>query len=131
MFPQVYLINILRNVRYAIPVERANFPNQWKRKNPSAMNDQSTRSAGYGSGQQRGGDCTSQGAGQLSATPQQDYGTAQGYGGGGGGGCKVNVTPAHKEGCGLPIKGGNTMGACISKGGPTPKGTISIGGAPA
>ena len=31
-WPQSYLIDILRNVRYAIPVERANFPEEWKRK---------------------------------------------------------------------------------------------------
>ena len=32
VYPQSFLINILRNVRYAIPVERANFPEDWKRK---------------------------------------------------------------------------------------------------
>ena len=32
MWPQSFLIDILRNVRYAIPVERANFPEDWKRK---------------------------------------------------------------------------------------------------
>jgi hypothetical protein len=28
-FPQSYLINILNNVRYAVPVKRASFPNEW------------------------------------------------------------------------------------------------------
>jgi hypothetical protein len=31
VFPQSFLIDILRNVHYAIPVERANFPDEWKR----------------------------------------------------------------------------------------------------
>ncbi len=32
VYPQSFLINILCNVRYAIPVEGANFPEEWKRK---------------------------------------------------------------------------------------------------
>jgi hypothetical protein len=32
VFPQSFLIDILRNVHYAIPVERANFPDKWKQK---------------------------------------------------------------------------------------------------
>jgi hypothetical protein len=32
VFPQSFLIDILRNFRYAIPVEQANFPDEWKRK---------------------------------------------------------------------------------------------------
>jgi hypothetical protein len=31
-FPQSFLLDILRNVRYATPVKRANFPNKWVRK---------------------------------------------------------------------------------------------------
>jgi hypothetical protein len=30
VWPQSFLINILCNVRYATPVERANFPEEWK-----------------------------------------------------------------------------------------------------
>ncbi len=71
------------NIRYAIPVERANFPNEWKQKNPPATSNPSTHSAGYGAGQQRGGDCTSQGAGHLVATLQRNYGMAQRFGDGG------------------------------------------------
>ncbi len=39
VFPQSFLIDILRNVRYAIPVECANFPDKWKRKVSIATND--------------------------------------------------------------------------------------------
>ena len=46
------------------------------------MSDPGTKGAGYGSGQQRGGDRSSQGTGQVSTTPRWDYGQAQGYGGG-------------------------------------------------
>jgi hypothetical protein len=31
-FPQSYLINILNNIRYAVPVERASFPDKWRRR---------------------------------------------------------------------------------------------------
>ena len=68
-FPQSYLLDILRNVRYAIPVERANFSNEWKWKNPPSTSNQGAKSAGYDPGQQRGGDRT---------TPRRIYGQAQG-----------------------------------------------------
>jgi hypothetical protein len=29
-FPQLYLINILNNIRYAVPVEQASFPDEWR-----------------------------------------------------------------------------------------------------
>jgi hypothetical protein len=31
-FPQLYLIDILNNVRYAVPVKRASFPDKWRRQ---------------------------------------------------------------------------------------------------
>jgi hypothetical protein len=31
-FPQSYLIDILNNVRYAVPVKRASFPDKWQRR---------------------------------------------------------------------------------------------------
>ncbi len=31
-FPQSYLIDILNNIRYAVPVERASFPDKWRRR---------------------------------------------------------------------------------------------------
>jgi hypothetical protein len=39
VFPQSFLIDILRNVHYAIPVEHANFPDEWKRKVHIATDD--------------------------------------------------------------------------------------------
>ena len=44
-FPQSYLIDILNNVRYAIPVERASFPDEWRRKD-RPKEDQSSRPPG-------------------------------------------------------------------------------------
>ena len=44
-FPQSYLIDILNNVRYAIPVEQASFPDEWRCKD-RPKEDQSTRNPG-------------------------------------------------------------------------------------
>jgi hypothetical protein len=32
VFPQLYIIDISRNIRYATPVEQVNFPEEWKRR---------------------------------------------------------------------------------------------------
>jgi hypothetical protein len=50
IWPQSYLIDILRNVRYAIPVERANFPEEWKRKVRTTTDDHRGSAAGGRSG---------------------------------------------------------------------------------
>jgi hypothetical protein len=85
VFLQSFLIDILRNVRYAIPVECANFPEEWKQKARTATDDQGERTSGGGSGPLRGTNRpTSQGTGQAMITPRQDFGTSQGYGGRGG-----------------------------------------------
>ena len=40
-FPQSFLVNILKNVRYGTMVERANFPEEWvSRKKPSGQGEQ-------------------------------------------------------------------------------------------
>ncbi len=70
-FPQSYLIK--RNVRYAIPVERANFLSKWKQKNPPSTSNPGAKGVGYGSGQQRGGDRSLQGMGQAATTPRRNY----------------------------------------------------------
>jgi hypothetical protein len=84
VWPQSYLIDILRNVRYAIPVERANFPEEWKRK---------IRAAGLEQGGQMGGNVASPSKGRermlpsgstTNASMQRNYGQHQGYGPGGG-----------------------------------------------
>ena len=51
-FPQSYLIDILNNVRYAIPVKRASFPDEWRRKD-RPKKDQSSRTPGGQGGGQR------------------------------------------------------------------------------
>ncbi len=85
VFPQSFLTDILRNVHYAIPVKRANFPEEWKRKARTATDDQGECTSGGGSSPLRGTNCpTSQGTGQGMITPRWDFGTPQGYGGGGG-----------------------------------------------
>ena len=69
-FPQSYLIDILNNVRYAIPVEWASFPDEWRRKDrPSPREDQNSRSPG------------GQGGG-LRDTPTHRGGYGRGDGGG-------------------------------------------------
>jgi hypothetical protein len=84
VWPQSYLVDILRTVRYAIPVERANFPEEWKRK---------IRAAGLEQGGQMGGNVASPPKGRkrmltsgstTNAPMQRDYGQHQGYGDGGG-----------------------------------------------
>jgi hypothetical protein len=77
VFPQSYLINILCNVCYTIPVECTNLPGEWKWKDQQAPNKQGGRNAGGGSGQHRGRNRTSQSAGQAITTPRRDFGTAQ------------------------------------------------------
>jgi hypothetical protein len=84
VWPQSYLIDILRNVRYALPVERANFPEEWKHK---------IRASGPEQGGQMGGNLTSPPKGQdrmllngssTNASLQRKHGQHQGYGAGGG-----------------------------------------------
>ena len=109
MFPQSYLLDILRNVRYAISVERAKFTNEWKQKNPPSTSDPGAKGGSYGSGQQRVGNRSLQGMGQAVTTPRRNYGQAQGYGVGA---SRVNMDQAHHkgDGGGTPLKGGSTKG---------------------
>jgi hypothetical protein len=50
-FPQSYLIDILINVRYATPVERASFPDEWRCKDRTKEDQSSKPSGGQGGGQ--------------------------------------------------------------------------------
>jgi hypothetical protein len=50
IWPQSYLINILRNVRYAFPVECANFPEEWKSKVHTTTDNHGGSAAGGRSG---------------------------------------------------------------------------------
>ena len=73
-FPQLYLINILNNVWYAVPVKRANFPGKWHCKD-RPKEDQSRKTIG------------GQGGGQnTNDTPS----TRGGYGQAGGGNNRQN-----------------------------------------
>jgi hypothetical protein len=49
-FPQSYLIDILNNVRYVIPVERASFSNKWCRKDRPKEDQTSRTPGGQGGG---------------------------------------------------------------------------------
>ena len=54
VFPQSYLVDIIKNVRYGIPVERANFPSEWlsqKRTTPNDQGQSSSRIQGTGTQQ--------------------------------------------------------------------------------
>ena len=50
-FPQLYLIDILNNVWYAVPVERASFPDEWRCKD-HLKEDQRGKSIGGQGGRQ-------------------------------------------------------------------------------
>jgi hypothetical protein len=52
MFPQSHLIDILQNVCYATLVNRANFPEEWKRKVKNPQDKHRGRHTGGGGGGQ-------------------------------------------------------------------------------
>jgi hypothetical protein len=72
-WPQSYLIDILRNVCYAIPVKCANFPEEWKRKIHVTMEDHGGQTAGSMLSPPKGQDSMDQGAGPINITTQRDY----------------------------------------------------------
>jgi hypothetical protein len=48
VFPQLYLMYILRNIRYTMPVEQANLPDEWVPKAKPPQGDQGGRSRPQG-----------------------------------------------------------------------------------
>ena len=94
VFPQSYLVDIVRNVRYGIPVERANFPSEWLSQKRTFSQDQgqsSTRTQGTGTQGTRGTERNTQrssGRGNEQQYSGGQYVGQQGYqqGGGFGGG---------------------------------------------
>jgi hypothetical protein len=63
VFPQSYLVDIIKNVRYGIPVERANFPNEWlsqKKTLPQDQGQSSARTQGTGTQGTRGSELQTQ-----------------------------------------------------------------------
>ena len=82
VFPQSFLLDIIRNVRYGILVERANFPNEWlsqRKPNPQEQGQQNSRTQGSGNPGTRGNDRQTQRA--PGRGYDQQYGGGQ-YGGG-------------------------------------------------
>ncbi len=85
VYPQSFLVYILRNVHYAITVERANFPDEWKRKVCPTTDDGGGTNTGGGALQMRGRERPlPQGMAQGPNTQRRDLGHTQGYTGGGG-----------------------------------------------
>jgi hypothetical protein len=73
------LINILRNVRYAIKGEHTNFLEGWKWKVRSTTDDHGGYAAETRSSQPKGSDRAAQGTSQTNTTPQLDYGPPHRY----------------------------------------------------
>jgi hypothetical protein len=78
VFPQSYLVDIIKNVRYGIPVERANFPSEWLSQKKAILNDQGqSASRTQGTGSQQGSRGPER---QVNCPPGRGY--EQPYGGG-------------------------------------------------
>jgi hypothetical protein len=83
-FPQSYLTDILINVWYAVPIEQASFPNEW-RCTDHTREDQSDKTLGGQGGGQRTSDTPSAkgGYGQaVGGTNRQNNYEQGGFGGG-------------------------------------------------
>ena len=76
-WPQSYLIDILRNIGYVIPVERANFPEEWKRKTRGMVPEQTNSTGGMMVGGIKGQDRMNPMATNISNPPQRKYGHQQ------------------------------------------------------
>ena len=130
-WPQSFLVDILRNVRYAIPVERANFPEEWKRKVRIAADD---NKGGGGPGGRatptRGRDQSGvmQGAVQGAIGQRRDHGNPQTVTGSGG-----QMTYGHGQQSGWwapPFPGAGYPGAPYSAYPHTQQGQQHGGGQP-
>jgi hypothetical protein len=75
VFPQSFLVDIIKNVRYSIPVEQGNFPKEWLSQSKATRQEIGQRTLGSGTtagrgsdkqvGQQYGGQGNYQGTGTL------------------------------------------------------------------
>jgi hypothetical protein len=85
-FPQLYLIDILNNVWYAVPVERASFPDKWQHRDRVKDNKGQGRTSGVQGGRERTGNNSlprgGYGDGAGGANRQNNYGQG-GFGGAG------------------------------------------------
>jgi hypothetical protein len=115
MYPQSFLIDILRNVRYAIPVERANVPEELKRKVRPTTDDGGGGITGGGPAPSQGRERQlPQGTAQGTSVQRRDYGQTKGYTGSGG---QPTYGHGHYGGWWPPYPGGGYQGA------PYPQGT--------
>jgi hypothetical protein len=87
LFPQSYLIGILNNDWYAVPIERASFPNKWQRRK-RVQDDQGSKTPGGQGGKQHTGDTppgkggysdVGGGANQPNPYGQGSFGGGQGF----------------------------------------------------
>jgi hypothetical protein len=72
-WPQSYLIDILRNIRYVIPVECANFPEDWKRKPRGTVPDQTNPAGGIVASRIKVRDRMNPTSTNTSNSPQREY----------------------------------------------------------
>ncbi len=108
VYPQSFLIDILWNVRYAIPVKRANFPDEWKQKVHPTADDGGGVIAGGGSAPAQGCERPSpQGTAQGPSAQRCNFGQTQGYTGGGG---HAQHGPGQHGGWWPPYQGGGYQG---------------------
>jgi hypothetical protein len=94
-FPQLYLIDILNNVRYGVPVERASFPDEWRRRKRVKDNKTHGRTTGGTGGRDRATEQsplpgTLHGGGAKGASRLPPYGQGA-FGGAGPGGTHYGV----------------------------------------
>jgi hypothetical protein len=110
-WPQSFLVDILRNVRYAIPVERANFPEEWKRKaRISADDNKGGGGPGAGSTPASGRDQNigPQGSMQGMGGKRCDHGNPQAFTGSGG---QATYGQGQQSGWWAPFPSGGYPGA--------------------
>ncbi len=114
MYLQSFLIEILQNLRYAIPVERAYFPDEWKQKVRPTADDGGGVIARGGSAPARGCERPSpQGTAQGPSAQLRNFGQTQGYTGGGG---HAQYGPGHHGGWWPPYLGGGYQGVHYPQG---------------
>ncbi len=87
-FPQSFLVDIIKNVRYSIPVERGNFPKEWLSQIKAPQQELGQRTQGSGTagrgsdkqaGQQYGGHGNYQGTGTVGGGYSGGYHPSNNY----------------------------------------------------
>ncbi len=101
-------------MRYAIPVERANFPEEWKRKVRTTTDDHGGSAAGGRLGQPKGSGRTAQGTSQTNTIHSKITGNCMDTGAWGAKDNLFQALPGH--GGQTPITAGNTRGGTTTEG---------------